>query len=71
VYLTGSPGRPYALWASYLVKAYAWRTMLSPGGVLESALGGTPGYGFTAVVITLTYLWLPYMILPIYVVGWP
>jgi putative spermidine/putrescine transport system permease protein len=54
------------LWASYLVKAYAWRTMLGPGGVLESTIGGTPGYGFTAVVITLTYLWLPYMILPIY-----
>ena len=25
------------LWASYLVKAYAWRTMVQPGGVLESA----------------------------------
>jgi putative spermidine/putrescine transport system permease protein len=54
------------LWASYLVKAYAWRTMLAPGGVLDSVVGATPGYGFTAVVITLTYLWLPYMILPIY-----
>jgi putative spermidine/putrescine transport system permease protein len=54
------------LWASYLVKAYAWRTMLGPGGVLDSTIGGTPGYGFTAVVLTLTYLWLPYMILPIY-----
>jgi len=54
------------LWASYLVKAYAWRTMIGPGGVMDSTIGGTPGYGFTAVVITLTYLWLPYMILPIY-----
>lgn len=54
------------LWASYLVKAYAWRTMLAPGGVLDSVVGDTPGYGFTAVVITLTYLWLPYMILPVY-----
>jgi putative spermidine/putrescine transport system permease protein len=54
------------LWASYLVKAYAWRTMLGPGGVLDSTIGGTPGYGFTAVVLTLTYLWLPYMILPVY-----
>ena len=25
-----------------------------------------PGYGFLGIVITLTYLWLPYMILPIY-----
>ena len=28
--------------------------------------GHTPGYGLTAVVLTLTYLWLPYMILPVY-----
>lgn len=54
------------LWASYLVKAYAWRAMLQPGGVIESTFGATPGYGFTAVVLTLTYLWLPYMILPVY-----
>ena len=39
------------LWASYLVKAYAWRTMLGPGGVLDATVGRTPGYGFTAVVI--------------------
>ena len=58
------------LWASYLVKAYAWRIMLSEDGVV-SDLGGllgidTPGYGLVAVVITLSYLWLPFMILPIY-----
>jgi len=58
------------LWASYLVKAYAWRVMLSNGGAWDSTLGrlglGSPGYGIAAVVITLSYLWLPYMILPIY-----
>ncbi len=54
------------LWASYLVKAFAWRAMVTPGGVLESALGWTPGFGLTAVVITLAYLWLPFMVLPIY-----
>jgi putative spermidine/putrescine transport system permease protein len=54
------------LWASYLVKAYAWRTMVQPSGVLERTFGTTPGYGFAAVVLTLTYLWLPYMILPVY-----
>ena len=54
------------LWASYLVKAYAWRTMVQPGGVLDSTFGSSPGYGFAAVVLTLTYLWLPYMILPVY-----
>jgi len=55
------------LWASYLVKAYAWRTILaSPGGVLDSSIGRTPGYGLTAVILVLAYLWLPYMVLPIY-----
>ncbi len=54
------------LWASYLVKAYAWRAMLQPGGVLDSTLGVTTGFGFGAVVLTLTYLWLPYMVLPVY-----
>ena len=54
------------LWASYLVKAFAWRAMLTPGGVVESVLGWTPGYGVTAVIITLSYLWLPFMVLPLY-----
>ena len=56
------------LWASYLVKVYAWRVIFSPeGGVLESTVGFSPGFGWLAVVIVLTYLWLPYMILPVYV----
>ena len=55
------------LWASYLVKAYAWRMLLSPEGPLAWASGGyTPGYGLAATVITLTYLWLPYMIIPVF-----
>lgn len=58
------------LWASYLVKAYAWRSVLSQDGILEWLLAPlglhTPGYGLTATVITLSYLWLPYVILPIY-----
>lgn len=66
------------LWAGYLVKGYAWRAMVSPsggkfaasgkgaGGFLEATFGWTPGYGRTAIVITLVYFWLPYMVLPIY-----
>jgi putative spermidine/putrescine transport system permease protein len=55
------------LWASYLVKAYAWRSLLGDNGPLAYATGGhTPGYGLTATVITLAYLWLPYMIIPVY-----
>ena len=48
------------LWASYLVKVYAWRILLSPEGPVGA------GYGWVAVVLTLTYLWLPYMVLPVY-----
>lgn len=55
------------LWASYLVKAYAWRILIAPNGPLSFVTGGhTPGYGLTATVITLAYLWLPYMIIPVY-----
>ncbi|MBL1118029.1 ABC transporter permease [Streptomyces sp. 110] len=58
------------LWAGYLVKAYAWRVMLGEDGVVGAALAPFglhgPGYGTTAVVIVLAYLWLPYMILPVY-----
>ena len=59
------------LWASYLVKIYAWRSMLEPGnGVIDWLLGpigiSSPGFRGPAIIIGLTYLWLPYMILPIY-----
>ena len=54
------------LWASYLVKAYAWRMLLSPDGPAGWATGYTPGYGLVATVITLTYLWLPYMVIPVF-----
>ncbi|MDR7085424.1 putative spermidine/putrescine transport system permease protein [Aeromicrobium panaciterrae] len=58
------------LWASYLVKAFAWRSVLSDGGIFQwaaSRIGlDTPGYGLTAVVITQAYIWLPYVILPIF-----
>ena len=54
------------LWASYLVKAYAWRMLLSPDGPLSWATGYTPGYGLIATIVTLTYLWLPYMVIPVF-----
>jgi putative spermidine/putrescine transport system permease protein len=54
------------LWASYLVKAYAWRMWFSPEGPLAYATGHTPGYGLVATVVTLTYLWLPYMVIPVF-----
>ncbi len=55
------------LWASYLVKAFSWRAIIgSPGGVLDKTFGMSPNYGETALVIVLAYLWLPFMIVPIY-----
>jgi len=58
------------LWASYLVKTYAWRGLLSSNGLIAwiaQPFGlDTPGYGLTATIITLSYLWLPYMILPLF-----
>jgi putative spermidine/putrescine transport system permease protein len=58
------------LWASYLVKVYAWRTILSEDGILNWALAPLgihgPGYGIVATWLVFSYLWLPYMVLPIY-----
>jgi putative spermidine/putrescine transport system permease protein len=58
------------LWASYLVKAYAWRTILSDGGIINWALEPFgihfEGYSTVGLWLVFTYLWLPFMILPIY-----
>jgi putative spermidine/putrescine transport system permease protein len=58
------------LWASYLVKVYAWRIILQENGVLNWALDplglSGPGFGNVATWLVFSYLWLPFMILPIY-----
>ena len=58
------------LWSSYLVKVLSWRTMLSSDGVIDWVLQPFglhgPGYGNVAVWLVMSYLWLPYMVLPIY-----
>jgi putative spermidine/putrescine transport system permease protein len=58
------------LWASYLVKAYAWRTILSGAGVLNWALDplglSYDWYSSAGLWLVFTYLWLPFMILPVY-----
>ena len=59
------------LWASYLVKAYSWRLILSEDGVLNWFLAplGLQRPGLRRAIglwLVFTYLWLPYMILPIY-----
>jgi putative spermidine/putrescine transport system permease protein len=59
------------LWAAYLVKVYAWRAILQGNGVLEWLLApfGVDAPGLGQILnswVVLSYLWLPYMILPIY-----
>ena len=58
------------LWSAYLVKVFAWRGVLSQEGVFNWALDPLgvegPGYGIVAVWLVMSYIWLPYMIIPIY-----
>ncbi|MDP3895018.1 ABC transporter permease [Nocardioides sp.] len=58
------------LWAGYLVKVFAMRISLGDTGPVNWLLSpyglSGPGYGLPAVVLTLTYLWFPFMALPVY-----
>jgi putative spermidine/putrescine transport system permease protein len=60
------------LWASYLARVYAWIVILQDGGVLNWSLAkvgiGSPDLAFsnTAMWIVFSYIWLPYMIIPVF-----
>jgi putative spermidine/putrescine transport system permease protein len=59
------------LWAAYLVKTFAWRTILQGNGIVAWIVSpfGLQGPGLDELPnawVVLSYLWLPYMILPIY-----
>ncbi len=60
------------LWSSYLIRVYIWRLILNEDGVLNWTLGklGLPAvhlaYSNWAVWIVFSYVWLPFMILPVY-----
>jgi putative spermidine/putrescine transport system permease protein len=60
------------LWASYLARVYAWILILNHSGVLNWSLQsiGLPpaniGYTNTAMWLVFSYIWLPFMILPVY-----
>lgn len=63
------------LWVSYLVRAYAWKTILGSDGVLNTLLQYTHFahhpqgyllYSPVAVVLTLTHIYTPFTFLPIY-----
>ena len=63
------------LWVSYLLRAYTWKTILGTQGILNSFLTSVgildePSsvflYNHTAMVLTLTYVFIPFMVMPIY-----
>ena len=54
------------LWASYLAKVYSWLLIFTQGGVLDSVLNVHLIYTNWAVFIVFCYLWLPFMIIPVY-----
>jgi putative spermidine/putrescine transport system permease protein len=59
------------LWASYLVKIFAWRSIFQGNGLLSWLLAplGLDAPGTDEIVnswVVFSYLWLPYMILPVY-----
>ena len=63
------------LWVSYLVRAYAWKTILGSEGVLNTLLQYVHVtkhplefllYSPFAVVLTLTHIYTPFAFLPIY-----
>ena len=58
------------LWAGYLVKLIAMRLVFSEQGFFNWAMAPLgirgPGFSIPIVIITLTYLWFPYMALPVF-----
>ncbi len=58
------------LWSSYLVKVYAWRTILAENGALNwmlDPIGLTvPDGDIFRIWLVMSYLWLPFMVIPIY-----
>jgi putative spermidine/putrescine transport system permease protein len=60
------------LWSSYLVRVYAWKVILAQDGILNWSLekiglpGANLGYSNWAMWLVFTYIWLPFMILPVF-----
>lgn len=67
----------FPLWSSYLVRAFAWRTILGTNGILNTFLQWAHItdapltfllFSKEAMVLTFSQVWLPFMILPMYTV---
>ncbi len=60
------------LWSSYLIKAYTWRLITAQNGPMNWAFAkvGLGPYHLaftnTAMWLAFSYMWLPYMVLPVY-----
>lgn len=63
------------LWVSFLLRAYTWKTILGSEGILNSFLVWSgfldaPSdiflYNQFSMVVTLTYIFVPFMVMPIY-----
>jgi putative spermidine/putrescine transport system permease protein len=58
------------LWAGYLVKLLAMRLVFTEEGFINWAFGPlgiqSPGFNMWVAIVTLTYLWFPYMALPVF-----
>lgn len=60
------------LWSSYLARVYAWRLILAHDGILNWVLLGLGlprahlGYTNWAMWIVFSYIWLPFMVMPVY-----
>jgi putative spermidine/putrescine transport system permease protein len=60
------------LWSSYLVRVFAWRLILAKDGILNWFIGQLGfgalniGYSNWAMWIVFSYIWLPFMILPVW-----
>jgi putative spermidine/putrescine transport system permease protein len=61
------------LWSSYLVRVYAWRLILAKNGIVNWALDQlgfgslNVAYSNWAMWIVFSYIWLPFMVLPVWV----
>src|SRR5215217_2146606 len=67
----------FPLWSSYLVRVFAWKSLLGTSSILNTFLGWSGIvqepltvllYSKWAMYITFLHVWLPFMILPLYTV---
>jgi spermidine/putrescine transport system permease protein len=67
----------FPLWSSYLIRIFAWKTLLGTSGIINSFLIWTGLiddpvsfflYSKWSIFLALTHVWLPFMVLPLFTV---